>query len=109
MAPETASDSPPASDSGSPFPAIRTVPVSAAFDWLVHGWSDLRHAPVASMTYGAIFALMGWLIALVFRHAYEYTSALTAGFLLVGPFLATGLYDISRRLQRGRGRALPTR
>ncbi|MFN9029487.1 MAG: DUF2189 domain-containing protein [Betaproteobacteria bacterium] len=53
------------------------------------------------MSYGVAFALMGWLIYFVFQHAYEYTSALTAGFLLVGPFLCTGLYDISRRLERG--------
>jgi uncharacterized membrane protein len=53
------------------------------------------------MSYGVAFALMGWLIHFVFQHAYEYTSALTAGFLLVGPFLCTGLYDISRRLERG--------
>jgi uncharacterized membrane protein len=76
------------------------VPITAPFSWLALGWADLRRAPVASLAYGTIFALMGWLIALVFRHAYEYTSALAAGFLLLGPFLATGLYDISRRLQR---------
>lgn len=61
----------------------------------------MRAAPAASLPYGAAFAAMGWLIYFVFRHAHEYTSALTAGFLLVGPFLCTGLYDISRRLAAG--------
>lgn len=83
------------------FPPIRTVPITAAFGWLAQAANDLRRAPVASLTYGAIFALMGWLIFAVFRHAYQYVSALAAGFLLLGPFLATGFYDISRRLQRG--------
>jgi uncharacterized membrane protein len=101
VTPETASESPATPEPASPFPPIRSVPVTAPFGWLALGWSDLRRAPAASLAYGAVFALMGWLIALVFRHAYEYTSALTAGFLLLGPFLATGLYDISRRLQRG--------
>lgn len=100
MAPEGASDIPPA-DRASPFPPIRTVPVSAPFAWLAMGWTDLRRAPAASVAYGATFAMMGWLIALVFRHAYEFVSAMAAGFLLLGPFLATGLYDISRRLQDG--------
>ncbi|MGE5712754.1 MAG: DUF2189 domain-containing protein, partial [Betaproteobacteria bacterium] len=72
----------------------------AAFTWLARGLQDIRRAPAASLAYGVVFALMGALIALVFRNAYELTSALTAGFLLVGPFLATGLYDISRRLER---------
>jgi uncharacterized membrane protein len=44
---------------------------------------------------------MGWLIALTFRHAYPYVSALVTGFFLVGPFLAIGLYDLSRRRERG--------
>ncbi len=85
----------------SPFPPIRSVTIDAPLRWLAAGWRDFARAPLASGFYGAAFALMGWLIHLVFRHAYEYTSALTAGFLLVGPFVATGLYDISRRLERG--------
>lgn len=85
----------------SPFPPIRTVALRAPFEWLALGWSDLRAAPAASLFYGAAFALMGLAIHLVFRHMVELTSALTAGFLLLGPFLATGLYDVSRRRQRG--------
>lgn len=85
----------------SPFPAVRAIGIGAPLRWLAAGGRDLRRAPLASSFYGAAFALMGWLIWLVFRHAYEYTSSLTAGFLLVGPFLCAGLYDISRRLQGG--------
>jgi uncharacterized membrane protein len=54
-----------------------------------------------SLFYGASFAAMGWAIAFTFRHAYEYVSALVTGFFLVGPFLAIGLYDLSRRRERG--------
>lgn len=89
-----------------PFPKIRRVTMGAPLRWVAAGWRDFTRAPAASGFYGAAFALMGWLIYLVFSHAYEYTSALTAGFLLVGPFVATGLYDISRRLERGEPVAL---
>ena len=85
----------------SPFPAIRTVELSAPFTWLALGWGDLQSAPKASLFYGVVFALMGWLIWQTFSHMVELLSALTAGFLLLGPFLATGLYDISRRRQQG--------
>jgi len=85
----------------SPFPPVRRIDAAAPLRWLAAGWHDLRAAPAPSLFYGAAFAAMGWLIHFVFRHAHEYTSALTAGFLLMGPFLCTGLYDISRRLAAG--------
>jgi uncharacterized membrane protein len=85
----------------SSFPPVRQIDTAAPVRWLAAGWRDLRRAPSASLFYGAAFTLMGWLIYFVFRHAHEYTSALTAGFLLLGPFLCTGLYDISRRLAAG--------
>jgi uncharacterized membrane protein len=86
---------------GSPFPDVHSVPVGAAFGWLAAGWGDFRAKPGPSLFYGICFAVMGWLIAVTFRHAYEYVSALVTGFFLVGPFLAIGLYDLSRRRQRG--------
>jgi uncharacterized membrane protein len=82
-------------------PSVNRVDAGAPLRWLRAGWRDLTRAPAASLAYGAVFAAMGGLTAVVFRHAYQYTSALAAGLLLVGPFLATGLYDISRRLERG--------
>jgi len=88
-------------DEGLPFPAIREIHLATPLHWLMQGWDDLRHAPRASLFYGFCFAAMGLLITFVFEHAYQYTSGLMAGFLLVGPFLSMGLYEISRRREHG--------
>lgn len=82
-------------------PPVRTVAVLAPLRWLRHGWDDFAASWKASAFYGVVFAGMGWLVALVFRHAPQYVWGLTTGFLLVGPFLAIGLYELSRRRQRG--------
>ena len=89
-----------ATSSQSPFPAVRAVSAAAPFRWLALGARDFRAHPLPSLFYGACFAVMGWLIAFTFRHAFEYVSALVTGFFLVGPFLAIGLYDLSRRRER---------
>lgn len=86
---------------GLPFPTVRDIPFTAPFAWVARGFGDLRACPIPSLFYGFCFAGMGLLITFVFEHAYEYTSALTSGFLLLGPFLAMGLYEISRRHQLG--------
>lgn len=86
---------------GSILPGVRRVGVGAPFDWLARGWEDFRASWKASAFYGIVFAAMGWLVAYVFRHAYEYVWGLTTGFLLVGPFVAIGLYELSRRRERG--------
>ena len=82
-------------------PGVRTVGATAPLRWLVRGWLDYRAHPMPSLAYGVCFAAMGWSIAFTFRNAYEYVSALATGFFLVGPFLAIGLYDLSRRRERG--------
>src|SRR5512147_1379412 len=82
-------------------PGVRVVSVAAPFAWLAAGWRDFRAHPLPSAFYGVCFAAMGWLIVLTFRHAYEYVSALATGFFLVGPFLAIGLYALSRRREKG--------
>ncbi|HSO07951.1 MAG TPA: DUF2189 domain-containing protein [Pelomicrobium sp.] len=85
-----------------PFPTIRQVDAGAPFRWLKAGWRDLRRAPAASLFYGAAFAVMGMLLHVYLREDPGVTLGLATGFTLVGPFLAIGLYDISRRLQEGR-------
>lgn len=104
MDPTTAAPAPP-----SPFPRVHRIGMGAPLRWLAAGARDMQRAPLVALFYGATFAIMGWLIAIVFRHAYAYTSALATGFLLLGPFLCTGLYDASRQIERGEpARLAPT-
>jgi len=72
------------------------------FRWLARGWRDFLRCPRIGLFYGACFALMGVALWQAFEHAPAYVLALSAGFLLMGPFLALGLYDASRALEEGR-------
>ena len=86
-------------DEESPFPPIRRVSPVKVFSWLRLGWRDMWVSPQASLFYGLCFAGMGFLLRIVLSNAPQYLSALSCGFLLLGPLLALGLYDISRRLE----------
>jgi len=85
----------------SPLPEVRRVGFAAPLRWLAAGFDDFRAHPMPSFFYGTCFAAMAWLITIVFEHATPYVSALVSGFFLVGPFLATGFYALSRRRERG--------
>lgn len=69
--------------------------------WLALGLRDFRRAPGIGLFYGAVFMVMGWALAKVYENAPAYTLALSAGFLLMGPFLCLGLYRVSQRLEQG--------
>jgi uncharacterized membrane protein len=81
----------------------RRVPFDAPWMWLAAGWRDLWTIPGISLTYGAVFAATAALGGLGLAHldALSILPALFGGFLIVGPLVAVGLYDASRRLQRG--------
>ncbi|MDR7094682.1 DUF2189 domain-containing protein [Hydrogenophaga laconesensis] len=74
--------------------------------WLRLGWADFVRTPVG-LFYGMCFFLMGHALLLVFRTAPAYVLALSAGFLLLGPFLCLGLYHVSRALEEGHPPSLP--
>ena len=80
---------------------VRTVDAAAPLRWIAAGWRDFRAHPLPSAFYGACFALMGFLIYVVFQAAYQYVSSLVTGFFLVGPFLCIGLYALTRRREQG--------
>jgi uncharacterized membrane protein len=49
------------------------------------------------MFYGAVFVLMGYLLIAYFDSAPQFVLTLSTLFLLAGPFLAIGLYDLARQ------------
>lgn len=106
MAAETTSTSlttPPAGWISAGDVSIATVPFDAPWDWLGAGWRDLAAAPGASLPYGGAFAVIaiGLLWGLVQLDLVSLMLAFCAGFLLIAPLVAVGLYDISRRLESG--------
>jgi uncharacterized membrane protein len=82
-----------------PMQALRYPPLQwmAPFQWLWLGFKDFCAYPGIGLFYGLIFSGMALLLGAVFRHKPEYTMTLVSGCLLLGPFLAMGLYDVSRR------------
>jgi uncharacterized membrane protein len=81
--------------------ALNPIRFSDPFRWLALGWRDFVRAPGIGLFYGAVFMVMGWALLKVYEHAPAYTLALSAGFLLMGPFLCLGLYRVSQRLEAG--------
>lgn len=81
--------------------ALPEVPVWQCFEWLRRGWGDLRRAPWVALTHGALMALFGVVLFGFAAHRFWILAGAFSGFLLVAPVLATGLYAVSRALERG--------
>ena len=81
----------------------RNLPPLVARNWLAAGWFDLRRNPVQSLAYGlAVYVLSVLVIwGLIAIGVPSLILPALSGFLVVGPLLAIGLYEKSRRLQAG--------
>jgi uncharacterized membrane protein len=73
----------------------------APLTWLAKGLQDMRTHPFIAVFYGISFLLMAQVLGYVFRRAPEYMLTMVSGCLLVGPFMAMGLYEVSRRKEKG--------
>lgn len=80
---------------------LQPLTLADPFRWLGRGVQDVRAAPGIAVFYGVCFWLMAVVLGWVFRTRPEYTMSLASGCLLLGPFLAMGLYDTSRRREAG--------
>jgi uncharacterized membrane protein len=80
---------------------LPAVPVMQCLAWLRRGWRDLLRAPGVALAHGALMALFGAALFGLAAHRFWILAGAFTGFLLVAPVLATGLYGVSRALERG--------
>lgn len=84
-------------------PQAAPVHLEAPAFWLRRGWQDFMAAPGVSLIYGAIFVLAGFAIVSGLNKVglSHLILPVSGGFLLFAPFLALGLYEVSRQLELG--------
>ena len=77
---------------------------ATAFQWLNAGWRDLLVQPAASLIYGVIvFLISAAIVGGLFAFGWDYILfPAFAGFMVVGPIVAIGLYEKSRAVAAGR-------
>ena len=85
-------------------PAVRTISRSDLRDALRKGLEDFSAAPTHVILLGLMYPLIGFVL---FRATFQYNLLpllfpLVAGFAILGPFAAIGLYEISRLREQGR-------
>jgi len=82
---------------------IRTIDVASLMRALRLGWDDFKAVPSHAVMLCAIYPVLGVVLA---RAVFGYSVLpllfpLAAGFALIGPFAALGLYELSSRRDRG--------
>jgi uncharacterized membrane protein len=84
-------------------PVIREITLSDLHDALRLGWEDFKAVPSHAIILCVIYPVLGLVLA---RAVLGYSVLpllfpLAAGFALLGPFAALGLYELSRHRERG--------
>lgn len=89
-------------DYAPPIP-VNTITVGDVTASLKQGWADFTRAIPYGVFFGGVYVLGG--LALIYGLSalgFDFlVFPVTSGFLLIGPMIAVGLYEISRRLEDG--------
>ena len=78
---------------------MRTVEPTLILAWLKRGWHDLSRAAGISLLHGLVVVLLSYAVLATTLLRWELVIIAVSCFVFVGPFLATGLYAVSRELE----------
>ena len=81
---------------------VSRVTLASPLFWLIRGWRDFVRHPLPGLLHGLSVTLFGALLYAVAEQQFGLLVGAFSGFLLVAPVLATGLYAVSRELERDR-------
>lgn len=82
-------------------PAINVIGWRDLREALALGWRDFRAAPRFGLFFSSVYVLGGFLMVWLGAGHVVWVVATSLGFPLLAPFAACGLYEVSRRLERG--------
>ena len=84
-------------------PQVRDITGADIVEALAAGIADFRAAPAYGLFFGGFYAIGGlFLLWLTFATGLGYLAyPFAAGFALIGPFVAVGCYEVSRRREAG--------
>jgi len=84
-------------------PIVRTITAADLWDSLARGYDDFKAMPTHLLFLGLIYPIAGIVLAgLSFGYnLFPMLFPLAAGFALIGPVAAIGLYEISRQREEG--------
>jgi uncharacterized membrane protein len=84
-------------------PAVRSIGLADLKEAVAKGYDDFNAMPTFAVFLGIIYAVLGLIL---FRLSFGYevlplVYPILTGFLLLGPFAAIALYEVSRRREQG--------
>jgi uncharacterized membrane protein len=86
-----------------PVPLVRRIGIGDLFEALRRGWDDFMAMPTQLVFLSLLYPVIGIIAAraMMNEKLIPLLFPLAAGFTLLGPVLALGMYELSRRRERG--------
>jgi uncharacterized membrane protein len=86
-----------------PLPVVRRIEISDLREALIEGFQDFKLYKTHVLFLVAVYPVIGLILArlVIGQGLFQLLFPLASGFALIGPFVALGLYEMSRQREKG--------